>query len=174
MQWLKKTGWKKWPLIMSCIICGGCLSFSEAAAAGRSPEKPYHTIIMKACRQHSVDPDLIKAIIKAESGFDSRALSTKGAGGLMQLMPGTAQELGVSNVFDPRENIEAGIRYFKRLRNHFNGDTLKALAAYHAGEGSVIRYGGIPPFAETRLYIRRVLIYRANFKTAPQMRREDL
>lgn len=174
MQCFQKTCCKKWTLLMICILCSACLSFAQAAASGRPHEKLYHAIIMKACRQHSVDPDLIKAIIKAESGFDSRALSTKGAGGLMQLMPRTALELGVSNVFDPQENIEAGIRYFKRLRNRFKGDTLKALAAYHAGAGSVIRYQGIPPFAETRLYIRRVITYRAAFKHALQIHGEDL
>jgi len=117
----------------------------------------YESLISKAAEKHGIEPSLIKAVIKAESNFNQRALSPKGAQGLMQLMPQTASTLQVADPFHPEHNIEGGTRYLKYLINLFQGDLSLALAAYNAGEKTVIRYGGIPPYRETREYVRRVL-----------------
>jgi hypothetical protein len=107
--------------------------------------------------RHGVDPLLIYSVMHQESSFKSRAISPKGARGLMQLMPGTAARYGVTNIFDPRQNIEGGARYLKFLLNHFNGDLKLALAGYNAGEGAVEKYGWrIPPYSETQEYVRRI------------------
>lgn len=108
-------------------------------------------------RHHGVDEEMIRAIIMVESCFDRHAVSRVGAQGLMQLMPGTARELGVSNAFDPTENIRGGVTYFARMLERFDHDVTLALAAYNAGPGAVERHGGVPPFAETRQYITRVM-----------------
>jgi soluble lytic murein transglycosylase-like protein len=122
----------------------------------------YDAIIEKAALSASVEPNLLRAVIVVESGFNSRAVSKRGAVGLMQLMPATATRFGVSNPYDPRENVHAGARYLKFLINRFGQDVRLALAAYNAGEEAVARNGGqIPPFTETMAYVPRVLkIYR--------------
>jgi soluble lytic murein transglycosylase-like protein len=122
----------------------------------------YDAIIEKAAVSASVEPNLLRAVIVVESGFNSRAVSKRGAVGLMQLMPATATRFGVSNPYDPRENVHAGARYLKFLINRFGQDVRLALAAYNAGEEAVARNGGqIPPFTETMAYVPRVLkIYR--------------
>ena len=122
----------------------------------------YDSIIEKAALSASVEPNLLRAVIVVESGFNSRAVSKRGAIGLMQLMPATASRFGVSNPFDPRENVHAGARYLKFLIDRFGQDIRLALAAYNAGEDAVDRNGGqIPPFSETMAYVPRVLkIYR--------------
>jgi soluble lytic murein transglycosylase-like protein len=118
----------------------------------------YDSIIEKAAIAASVEPNLLRAVIVVESGFNSRAVSKRGAVGLMQLMPATAMRFGVSNVYDPRENVHAGARYLKFLIDRFGHDVRLALAAYNAGEEAVDRNGGqIPPFAETMAYVPRVL-----------------
>ncbi len=122
-------------------------------------EKVFHAIILKAARDHSVDPALIKAIIMAESGYDPTAVSRKGAIGLMQIMPATADELGVEDLFNPVHNVNAGVRYFKRLLNQFEGDIELALAAYNVGSRKVREYQGIPPFKATINYINKVFKY---------------
>ncbi len=114
-------------------------------------------LIESAASHHGLDPELLVAIIEAESGFDPFAVSRKGACGLMQLMPETAARFGVSDVFDPRDNLEGGARYLRWLLERFQGNQQLALAAYNAGEGAVDRYGGIPPYPETRSYVSRVL-----------------
>ena len=115
--------------------------------------------IDQIARNIQIDPALIKAIIMAESGGDPFAISPKGALGLMQLMPETANELSVSNPFDPEENIRGGTKYLSWLLKTYNGDLLSALAAYNAGPGTVKKFGGIPPYPETIKYIKRVLRY---------------
>jgi soluble lytic murein transglycosylase-like protein len=115
-----------------------------------------HTIDTIA-RRHGLDPLLVRAVIRAESNFDARAVSPKGAAGLMQLMPETAQRYGVDNRFDPAQNVDGGVRYLRDLIAMFNGDLSLALAAYNAGEGAVIKYGRrIPPYPESQLYVVRV------------------
>jgi len=121
-------------------------------------------IILQAAIRHQVDPALVKAIIMAESGYNSKAISKKGAKGLMQLMPGTAQALGVVDAFNPKENISGGVRYFKQLVNQFNGDIKLALAAYNAGSKKVRYYKGIPPFKTTQYYIKKVFKYYNLYK----------
>jgi len=122
----------------------------------------YDSIIEKAAQSASVEPNLLRAVIVVESGFNSRAVSKRGAVGLMQLMPATASRFGVSNLYDPRENVHAGARYLKFLMDRFGQNVRLALAAYNAGEDAVDRNGGqIPPFSETMAYVPRVLkIYR--------------
>jgi soluble lytic murein transglycosylase-like protein len=115
-------------------------------------------LIFETARRHGVNPELVAALVRAESAFDPAALSHKGARGLMQLMPATARRFGVSPIesYDPGRNLEAGTRYLAWLLVRFDGDVVRALAAYNAGEGTVERYGGVPPYRETRTYIRRI------------------
>jgi hypothetical protein len=112
--------------------------------------------IQDAAAKHNVDPNLVRALVKVESNFNPSAVSRKGAMGLMQLMPATARELKVSNPFDPAQNVDAGVRHLKGLLNNFNGDVSLSLAAYNAGQGAVQRNRGVPPYAETRNYVRRI------------------
>lgn len=120
-------------------------------------------IIFHAAVTHQVDPALIKAIILAESGFNPRAVSKRGAMGLMQLMPITVKEFGLDDVFDPAVNIEYGVRYFRKLLDRFNGNVKLALAAYNAGAKYVLKYKGVPPFKATQRYISKVLYYHRLF-----------
>ncbi len=118
-------------------------------------------VVEKASRTYGVDPDLIMAMIQVESGFNPRAVSPKGAMGLMQLMPATARELGVSDPFDIEDNIMGGVKYLRYLSEKYKGNLELALAAYNAGPYAVDKYGGIPPYRETQDYVQRVLsIYR--------------
>jgi soluble lytic murein transglycosylase-like protein len=140
-------------------------SFSEAAAGILSetvaPEgrANWTAFIQKAAHDFDVAPELIAAVIRAESAFQPRAVSPKGAQGLMQLMPATGDALGLADPFDPEANIRAGTRYLKAQLSRFP-DLRQALAAYNAGPGNVLKYNGIPPFAETREFVRRVLEFR--------------
>lgn len=126
-------------------------------AARLSRPSEYDHLINQAASNHSLDPRLVKAVALVESGFNPKAVSPKGARGLMQLMPATASRNGVSNVHDPAQNIAGGTRYLSHLLNLFDGNLEKSLAAYNAGEGAVARYGGIPPYVETRDYVRKAL-----------------
>lgn len=117
----------------------------------------YHDIINEKATAYDLDPTLIKAVIKTESNWNSRAVSSKGAIGLMQLMPATANEMNVSNPFDPEDNIEGGAKYLRYLLERFNGDLTLALAAYNAGPKAVEKYGYIPPINETTQYVKKVL-----------------
>jgi hypothetical protein len=123
-----------------------------------------HPIILQASNRYQVDSALIKAIILAESNYNPKAISKKGAKGLMQLMPKTAEALGVADSFNPEHNINAGVRYFKKLLNQFNGDVKLALAAYNAGSREVRKYQGVPPFKATQYYIKKVFKYRQYYK----------
>ncbi len=129
----------------------------------------YDKIIRQAARKHGIDSSLIKAVIRAESDFDKHAVSSKGAQGLMQLMPETAKDLEVEDSFDPKENIHAGVRYLKRQLKNFQNDVTLALAAYNAGENAVRRYGHrVPPYKETRTFVDRVLRYWDEFNLQRQ------
>jgi hypothetical protein len=127
----------------------------------------YDLEIRRVSRLYNVDPSLIKAIIHTESDFNDQAVSRAGAQGLMQLMPGTARDLRVTNPFDPQENIDGGTRYFRSLLDIFNEDLVLSLAAYNAGPGLVTRTGGVPDIAETQHYIKKVLkrykVYQATW-----------
>jgi soluble lytic murein transglycosylase-like protein len=124
----------------------------------------YEDLIRAASGRHNVDADLIRAVIKAESDFRSNARSNKGAMGLMQLMPETARLHNVADAYDPSENVEGGVRHLKMLLSRYQGDLELSLAAYNAGSGAVEKHGGIPPFAETKEYVRRVLRYYDSYR----------
>ena len=126
----------------------------------------YHKQIDYWGKRYNIDPNLIKAIIRAESGFDRYAVSQKGAQGLMQLMPDTAREMRVSDPFDPGQNIAGGVRYLRKLLKMFNGNLVLSLAAYNAGPGKVEKAGGVPRINETRRYIQRVLNYYDRYAKA--------
>ncbi|HVO13232.1 MAG TPA: lytic transglycosylase domain-containing protein [Vicinamibacteria bacterium] len=123
--------------------------------------------VEEACRLQQVSPDLVRAVIAVESEFDQWAVSSKGARGLMQLMPATMRRFGVSDAFDARANILAGTRYLRLLLDQFAGDVELALAAYNAGENAVARYGGVPPFKETRGYVAKIQALLGGFALAP-------
>lgn len=120
------------------------------------PSHAYDDIIQEAAEQYDMDPDLIHAVMQAESAFHPYAVSRAGAEGLMQLMPDLSEQMGVSDAFDPRENIMGGARYLKRLLDYHDGKIDLALASYNAGPGNVERYKGVPPFRETRNYVRTI------------------
>jgi soluble lytic murein transglycosylase-like protein len=140
-------------------------------AAARTPEffrtdtSAYDALILAKAREHNVDFALIKAIVHVESSFNPYAISRSGARGLMQLMPETAKRHGIHDVYDPAQNIEAGIRHLKFLSVMFNKQNHLILAAYNAGENAVLRHGGIPPYTETQLYVRKVLQMKREYGT---------
>jgi hypothetical protein len=137
----------------------------RSSSTGRKKtERLLHPIVIQTASRHRVDPALVKAIIMAESGYNARAISKRGAKGLMQLMPATARALGVEDAFNPKQNISGGVRYFKQLVTQFDGDIKLALAAYNAGSRNVRHYQGIPPFKATRYYIKKVFKYYEIYK----------
>ena len=135
-----------------------------ASRKEKGPHAPFEHIINRAASTHKVDPDLIKAIIMAESRYNPKAVSKRGAKGLMQLMPITAKSLGVEDSFDPEENINGGVMYFRKLLDRFDGNVKFALAAYNAGSRYVRKYGGVPPFRQTQTYIHKVFKYHRQYK----------
>jgi soluble lytic murein transglycosylase-like protein len=128
----------------------------------RNPAE-FDKIINSCSAEFGVDKYLVKAVIHAESGYNPNAVSSKGAAGLMQLMPATAQDLRVADSFNPSDNIRGGVRYLRFLLDTFKGDVTLALAAYNAGLGNVAKYGGVPPYEETRNYVSKVLSYQRNY-----------
>jgi soluble lytic murein transglycosylase-like protein len=120
---------------------------------------PVETAVQKAAAKYNLSPELIRSVIRAESNFQADAVSPAGARGLMQLMPETARELGVTNSFDVQQNVDGGARYLRQMLDRFGGDVKRALAAYNAGPGAVEQYDGDVPFNETRQYVKRVLRY---------------
>ena len=140
------------------------LSGSIYVPKGEPEVLPFDLVIHEAAGRYDVDADLIQAIIMAESQFNPGAISKKGAKGLMQLMPVTADALDVANIYSPEENIKAGVRHFRWLLDRFDGDLKRALAAYNAGVQNVLRYDGVPPYPETRAYVIRVMQYYAAIK----------
>ena len=120
------------------------------------PDQAYEDLIREAAAKHDLDPNLIRAVMQTESAFNPHAVSRVGAQGLMQLMPGLSVELGVTDPFDPRQNIMAGARYLRQLLDAHRGNIRLTLASYNAGPGNVKRYKGVPPFRETRNYVRKI------------------
>jgi hypothetical protein len=139
------------------------------------PAPGLNQVVDSASAAYHLDPDLVNSVIHAESGFNSHAVSPKGARGLMQLMPGTANQLGVNDAFDPQANVTGGSRYLRELLERYNFDLVKALAAYNAGPQRVEQYRGVPPFRETRAYVARI-VHEYNLKKVAQekiARREE-
>jgi soluble lytic murein transglycosylase-like protein len=131
----------------------------QSARAAHAPldARPFADLIETVALKHGVDPDLVHAVIKAESGYRADARSRVGARGLMQVMPSTAKDFGIKNLYDPHNNLEAGVQYLKFLLARFPGDLKRAVAAYNAGPGAVRKYKGIPPYRETQQYVKRVM-----------------
>ncbi len=148
----------------------------KGASAATSPDRgvspwqgsieDYKVLAEKTAKRYSLDPELVKAVIEIESGWNPRAVSSRGAIGLMQLMPDTAMDMGVRNPYDPKQNIEGGVKYLKHLLERF-GDITLALAAYNAGPTVVKRYGTVPPYSETMLYVQDILFKYNNDKGSP-------
>jgi soluble lytic murein transglycosylase-like protein len=152
------------------IVVGAIVTATSAGAWMRTPDetrllhdhRPFDRDIAEAAGRHAVPERLVWAVIRVESGFDQRAVSPRGARGLMQLMPETAARLGVRDCFNPRENIDAGTRHLRAMLVRFRHDVRLAVAAYNAGEKPVLIYGGVPPYPETREYVAHVLsLYHA-------------
>lgn len=138
------------------------------AAEPMAASKNMDDIISGTAERHAVDPDLVRAIVKVESNFNPDAVSRKGAMGLMQLIPGTARRFGVSDIFNPEENVDGGVRYLKYLLGVYNGNLRLSLAAYNAGEKAVDRHNGIPPYPETKQYVNKISsLYQSGYIVNP-------
>ncbi|WP_199883692.1 lytic transglycosylase domain-containing protein [Anaerosinus massiliensis] len=136
---------------------GNAATMANKSVASNTASADIASLIDQAAHKYGVDPSLVNAVAKTESNYTADAVSDAGAVGIMQLMPATADSLGVKNIYDPRDNIEGGVKYIKQLLNTFDGDVSKAVAAYNAGPQAVKNYNGIPPYAETQNYVRKVL-----------------
>lgn len=169
-QRLQITGYERDGQLVHLHVAGGRVELRAEEIVSIEPEEyfplraseapsdsPFAQLIRAAAQKHGVDEELISSVITAESAFNPRAISRKQARGLMQLMPATASQLAVSDAFDPAQNVDAGTRYLKLLLEKYGQDLTLALAAYNAGPDRVAQYGGVPPYAETRAYVRRVL-----------------
>jgi len=163
------TGYEQVGETMRLTVAGGRVDMPASEIVSIEPEDvfqpnptpppavgPYSEIIRAAARKHGVDENLITCVIAEESNFNPRALSSRLAAGLMQLLPVTATRFAVRDVFDPAQNIDAGTHYLKELLDHYRGDLKLALAAYNAGPDVVSKYGGVPPYAETRNYVKHI------------------
>jgi len=154
------------PSQLASIPASGNSIGSLKTAPAKSPI-PLNDVVNSASATYHLDPDLVNSVIHAESGFNAHAVSPKGARGLMQLMPGTANQLGVNDAFDPEANVTGGSRYLRELLELYNFDLVKALAAYNAGPQRVDQYRGVPPFRETRAYVARI-VHEYNTKKIAQ------
>jgi soluble lytic murein transglycosylase-like protein len=167
---------KSWSAISWSAKSWSAKSGSTKSGSARFVPAPgLNQVVDSASAAYHLDPDLVNSVIHAESGFNSRAVSPKGARGLMQLMPGTANQLGVNDAFDPQANVTGGSRYLRELLERYNFDLVKALAAYNAGPQRVEQYRGVPPFRETRAYVARI-VHEYNTKKIAQekiARREE-
>lgn len=150
---------------------GIVIGLPAKAISGKRPAAPFAREIGWAAERHGIPEQLIRAVIRVESGYNPRAVSRKGARGLMQLMPDTALVLGVRDSFNPRQNIDAGVRHLRGLIERFDSDLRLALAAYNAGEQAVLTYRGIPPYQETRDYVNRVLELLGGVAAVPALPR---
>lgn len=154
------------------VLSYGCYACNPTSTINwkvtRLFHREYAEEINQAARQYRVDPALVRAVIHAESGFNARARSPKGAIGLMQLMPATARQLGVTDPRQPRENIHGGARYLAEMLARFRNDITLATAAYNAGPQAVQKYAGVPPYAETQVYVQRVRILHQRYRGGPQ------
>jgi len=142
--------------VKTYAVAGPSLFRTTARPIASSTEGQYEDLIREHARQNGVSPDLVRAVIRAESNFNPHAVSPKGAMGLMQLMPATARDLGVANPFRPAENIRGGVAYLARLLARYGQNVELALAAYNAGPGAVEKYGAVPPYRETQSYVRKI------------------
>lgn len=146
----------------------GCGKNARSAAFCRmsklANQAAYDRNIRHICSVYGLDCNLVKAVIRAESGFNASAVSSKGAVGLMQLMPGTSRDLGVADPFNPGENIDGGVRYLRMMLNLFGNNMSLALAAYNAGPEAVLQWGGIPPYNETQDYVKRVMDFYDRYR----------
>ena len=149
------------PKESTCVSLSGRGIFPERPGIFNVSHSEMKAIVLKACAEYGVSKSLVLAVISTESAGNGSAVSPKGARGLMQLMPGTARAFGVTNVYDPHQNIFAGTKFLSNLLKQFNGDESLALAGYNAGPGAVAKYNGIPPYPETEDYVRKVLARKA-------------
>jgi soluble lytic murein transglycosylase-like protein len=164
---LKVSGWRvDSGIALLELRGGGEIGFAASALWAILPDElpdealvpaDIRSLVREMAEREGLDAGLVLALVGVESGFRAEALSPKGAQGLMQLMPATAAAYGVAEPFDPQANVQAGVRHLRLLLERYGGDREKALAAYNAGEGAVARFGGVPPYAETRAYVRRIL-----------------
>jgi membrane-bound lytic murein transglycosylase MltF len=143
-------------VVAEAAVTPGARSF-DSRSNSRSSAVDLNEVVNLASGRYRLDPDLVNSVIQAESGFNTHAVSPKGAQGLMQLMPKTASQLGVPNAFDPAANVEGGTKYLRELLERYNFDLVKALAAYNAGPQRVQQFGGVPPYYETRAYVARIV-----------------
>ena len=135
---------------------GQAAAFGNMNLVGGHSKEYLERLVHETANRHRVDPALVKAVVATESSWNPRAISHKGAVGLMQLIPGTAERMGVRNAFDPQENLDGGVRYLRSLLERYNGDLHLSLAAYNAGERAVARAGGVPRYRETRNYVQKI------------------
>jgi hypothetical protein len=155
-------------LLVPAAFVRGVVPDEVLEEIGTGSADQLRALAVSAAQRHGLDPDLVLAVVAVESGFQAKAVSPKGAQGLMQLMPATASSLGVADAFDPEQNLDGGVRHLGSLLTLYDGDLTRALAAYNAGQGAVARHNGVPPYAETRAYVKKVL---SRYPGAPPLRK---